>query len=249
MKKLVITFSLVIMLIIQALATGNSTSKSEEGIFSYEASAGFYNKYLWRGICYNNGLVFQPEAVVYASDFYFSVWSNVTLWDVDDIKSNEVDFTLGYNRQFLNLDVDASFSYFNYIQQEDAPNTGELTIGLAYPLGGFSVFAGGSVDLIAYKGGFWCEAGVEYERELSETFSIYGSVGAGLGSSIYNENYLGINKSAFNIVSTNLVGTYAPTENFSIDASLQYNITVDQELIDAIDKNSYLLGLTLRWEF
>lgn len=204
---------------------------------------------MWRGITYNNGLVLQPEAVVNYKSLSFSVWSNITVWDVDAVKSNEIDFCLSISQSLLNFDIESSLNYYNYIKQEGSPNTAEFFLGIGYPAGNFNFFARGYVDIIAYSGAVYGEVGAEYEKELSEHFSFSATLLASIASKKFNENYLEFSTGAFNIATGDLTITYSPFKNFSIEPYFQYNMTINEDLRELLNTHSGFIGINFRKEF
>jgi hypothetical protein len=230
-------------------AESNTSKADKEKVFEYSVNAGFFDKYTWRGITYNNGLVFQPEFTVSAYNFYISTWANVTIFDRDELKSNELDFILGYSLPISDLTIDAYFSYFIYFEEENGPNTGELTLSASYPLGDFSVYASTSADLIEATGAMWFEAGVGYEKELSERINLSTSLSVGGGNNAFNNYYLEVDKFALNVVTANIASGYLISENIILEPSIGLNFFPDKQIRAATEPFTYLLGLSLNIEF
>jgi hypothetical protein len=245
----VIVFTLLNISTILAFSKDKGTPKEEESKFSYGIDAGFSNKYLWRGICYNNGFVFQPDVWVGYGDLSLTTWSNITIWDKNSETSNEVDFTLSYSKSLLNFDIEGSLNYYYYFGAADE-NTSEFHVDLSYPIGDFSIFTGFSVDILEYTGSIYDELGIEYEKKLSDKFSISGSLLTAMANKKFNENYLEVNKSAFNFLGANATLTYSPVSGLYIDAHFQFNHTLDKELDESIlHSNSNFFEIILRKEF
>jgi hypothetical protein len=223
---------------------------------SYGVDAGFSNKYMWRGMCFNQGLVFQPAANISYGDLSFTAWSNIPVWEKDtaNTSGNEIDFTLGYSNSVFNFDVETSLNYYHYFYDPDA-NTSEFFIGLGYPLGDFTLFTSFYVDILKNAGGIYDELGVEYEKELNDKWSVSGSLFTGMANSKFNsyylldENHPEFNKSAFNLLSANANLSYSPVKDFSINAHIQINHTLDKELNQSLLKtNSNYFEIIFRKE-
>jgi hypothetical protein len=233
---------------VEAFSQEQDSIDNESTELSFGIDAGFCNKYMWRGICINQGLVFQPDAYISYGNFSLTAWSNWTLWDINSENAHEVDFILTYSNSVFNFDIESSLIYYGLIDQE-SPNTGELLIGLSYPLGDFSLFSGFSVDILAYGGAIYDELGVEYEKELSDKWTVSGSLLTGMANSLFNSYYLDVNKSAFNLVGANVTLTYSPVNDFYIDAHFQFNHTLDKELVQSLNANSNYFEIIFRKEF
>jgi hypothetical protein len=219
--------------------------------FMFGINAGFSNKYMWRGMCYNQGLVFQPEAYVSYGKLSLSTWSNVTIWDVNSVKSNEVDFILTYSNSIFNFDIESSLNYYYFINQDSVPNTAEFYLGLAYPIGNLTLFSGLNLDILENPGAVYWELGIAYEKELSEKWIVSGSILTGIANTKFNSNFLGNEfKGAFNLVGANIYLTYSPFKDFFIDTHFQQNVTLNNELKKSLLKsNSNYFELILRKEF
>lgn len=224
-------------------------AEEQESDWSYGVTTGFSNKYLWRGLVYNDGLVFQPEAYVAWKDLSFSLWSNTTLYDVNGENAHEIDYTLDYYHSFEKFDIEAYFSYFQYIKQEDSPNTGEFVFKSFYPVGDFTIFASASFDLIDNVGGEYFEAGLNYEKELSDKFTLTGSLLTAYASSAFNNYYLEVEKGAFNLVGGSVGLSYNLLDFCSIEANCYLNCTIDKALIDAMGKSTNAVEIKLSKEF
>ena len=200
-------------------------------------------------MCYNQGLVFQPEIDINYGDLSFTTWSNISIWDKNSEMNNEVDFTLTYSKSIFNFDIESSLNYYYYFNEDD-PNTAELSLKLSYPLGDFSLFTGLSVDILENPGGIYDELGVEYEKEINDHWTIDGSVMTAMASSKFNSYYLDVNKSAFNFIGLNATLTYSPLKDLHIDAHYQINQTLDEELKNTLlGKNPNYFEVIFRKEF
>ena len=252
---LLIAFLLLNGKSIVAYSQEPDSTKAKGSEVSFGVDAGFTNKYMWRGMCYNQGLVFQPDAYVSYGNLSLSSWSNISLWDKNSEKNNEVDFTLTYTNSLFNFDIESSFNYYYYLNYPDV-NTSEFFIRLGYPIGDFNLFTGFYVDILHTPGALYDELGVEYEKELSDKWTVAGSLFTGMANSKFNSYYLSdenqpeFNKSAFNLLSANANLSYSPVKDFSINAHFQFNHTLDKELTQSLlNTNSNYFEIILTKEF
>jgi hypothetical protein len=238
-------------------AGNNQDSLSDESNkVLVNVNAGFCDKYLWREMTFDNGLILQPEVVVTYKDFYISTWGNVKLWDraTDTVHSEEIDFIAGYYHSFKSFDIEAYISYYNFFNfPED--NTAEANLGIYYPIGDFTLFGRSAFDIIQNPGGIFGELGFDYEKELSDKFTLFGTALTGIGSKKFNEHYLSdfdypkIGKSSFNYASFDLGISYSPVESFSINADFLLNVAIDKEVRKSLGPTSNLIEIVLRKEF
>ena len=125
-----VLFSLILTTFINA-ADSISVSQYEPSSISYGIENDFINQYIWHGISYNEGLILQPSAWISKDNITFSVWGNITSYDVkSSIKRNEIDFFVEYYNEFENLELEPSLGYYIYPKQEDSPPTAEANLKL-----------------------------------------------------------------------------------------------------------------------
>lgn len=232
--------------------TQDSITVEEESDWYFGADAAFTDKYLWRGIIYNHGLILQPQVYAGYKDFSIYVWGNAPLWDVNDVAGNEIDVYLDYYHSFSFIDVEASLNMYSYPGQE-YPTTLELFAGVFYPIGDFTVFADINVDLLANAGATFYELGLEYQKDLSKRFSIAAKALGGIGSKKFNSYNLDLEKSALNFIGGNIGLTYSICDGLFLDAGYYHNFIIDDEIKQAIrdiyDVPSSAFELKIRKEF
>jgi hypothetical protein len=110
--------------------------------------------------------------------------------------------TLAYDRDWEKLRLEAALDAYMDRQSSDieSRNTMEGSLGLSYPVGPLRVFTTHAFDVLAYRGSYFGEAGLEYERQVTKSAELTISVRSGWASSKFNDVYIGADKSAFNFV-------------------------------------------------
>src|SRR5512136_854956 len=128
MKKLFIILIMFLALLQLAPAAPPDADSTEEAVSDWSGGveAMATNKYLWRGMEVNKGFIIQPLAWLSYQNFTVSLWSSWTLSKPEnDIRRPEVDATVSYELDLDNFSIESFFNYYHYIDQSDAPNTGE----------------------------------------------------------------------------------------------------------------------------
>ncbi len=232
--------------------TQDTITVEEESDWYFGADAAFTDKYLWRGIVFNHGLILQPQIYAGYKDFSIYIWGNTPLWDVNEVAGNEIDVYLDYYHSLSFIDVEASLNLYTYPGQ-DYQATMELFTGIFYPIGDFTVFADINIDLLANAGATFYELGVEYQKNLSERLSIAAKVQSGIGSKKFNSYNLEIEKSGLNFVGGNIGLTYSICDGLFIDAGYYHDFIIGDEIKQAIrniyDVPSSAFELKIRKEF
>ena len=251
----IIFIVLIILIPFNSFAEENADYLQKENlIVIYGSEVDFNSRYVWRGIAYSEGPVMQPSVWVTASGFTFSIWNNFVLTDEanqgDFHHLNEVDLSLSYSRERGKLAIEPSLQFYQYPKQEDSPSTGEASLLLSYPVGSITVFSSHTFDIVRYGGSYFGDAGLSYEHEFHSKLSMETSLSLGLGSSKFNEVYLGLPKSAFNVTSGALSFTYYPINFLYLRPHIELSVIVDGDLRNQVDDPTIVnVGLAVGMEF
>ena len=110
--------------------------------------------------------------------------------------------TMAYNRDWEKLKIEAAIEAYTGQQAPDieAQNTMESSLKLSYPAGPLRIFTTHAFDVLAYRGSYFGEAGLEYAKQITKSTEFTISVRSGWASAKFNDVYIGVNKSAFNFV-------------------------------------------------
>ncbi len=186
------------------LTDKQSVSQASEprDTFTYGAETDFNSSYLWRGLLLD-GPVEQPSAWISAFGFTFTAWSNVSLTSgYGNTGLNAGGLTLTYERDWEKLSIEAALDANMGRQSSDieSRNTMEGSLGLSSPVGPLRIFTTHAFDVLAYRGSYFGEAGLEYERQVTKSAEFTISVRSGWASAKFNDVYIGVDKSAFNFL-------------------------------------------------
>lgn len=232
-------------------AAQEADQQESEKAVSYGFEADLNSSYIWRGIRFNEGFLVQPLAWVSAYGLTFTGWANVVASDKDPLVEtglDEIDLILEYGITLRTLEIVPSFTYYHY-PEDQSFNSGELAIKAVLPMGPVSLATDQIVDVMEYKGAYFGDAGIEYEREINSelSFSAYSYVA--WASSKFNENYVGLSKSALNYVTLGISFPYYVTEKFYLTPHAELYSIVDAELREYLDKSPANFGLRAGFEF
>lgn len=203
------------------------------------------SQYIWRGIVFEDHIVFQPTVWLTARDLTLSVWNNRAAQGNEFVSGNEVDFAAAYTRSIAGIASEISFSYYVYPHQEDSPPTGELSLSVSAPIGPLEASTTQTLDVIEYPGAYFGEIGLEFEHELPLHLSLELGASAGWGSAEFNEAYAGLRQSAWNGISGRAAVTYALTDILYITPHVELFHTLDRGVADATQRDAVNVGGTL----
>jgi len=206
----------------------------------FRANFDFKSRYVWNGIPYSEGLVWQPSAAVEAHGFGVSVLGNFVLDDEPNQgQFNEVDFTVYYGTKIKTLEFDISFTYSIYPNNDPAslnfgPNDLNGTLHLAIPLGPLNLFSDISVWMVAPQGGVFFDFGIGYQRDLPLNFAVSSSLLLGLSNFQYNQGFIGNISGGANVFSYTLAFPWSPVKGLIITPQFNVSTLLKQSLRAAV---------------
>ena len=216
----------------------SASDEKNEPLFTFNYETDF-TRYIWRGIPFSKNLTMQPSLTLSAADLQFVIWSYTplqgettsgTLKDVEGFgKFTEMDYYLSRNFKWGDVEIVPTLQFFNYPLGNE-PNTGELALKIAYPVGNFNLFINNSADVLNYIGSYYGDLGISYQTDFTPELSIGAEVKGAWASSVFNNTYMGTDKAAFNNVIASLNLTYYATENLYLKPHFDFSTILDNEL-------------------
>ena len=226
---------------------------AQERPVSYGVEIEFRSGHADRGIVISDRPVVQPVTWVSSSVAAFSVWSNVTLGETTDGSRPQIlELELTHAHEWRNFTIEPALRMFFYRDPLSIGSSRSIEgwLYLSYHAGPFRLFANQSVDVMAYKGAYFGQAGVAFERRLSRRIEVGGSVNTGWASSTFNDAYIGIDRSAFNLAGVEGGLTVYLKPHLYIGPHVQFTTTVDRTVRAALTQPTlFFVGLTTGVEF
>lgn len=209
-----------------------SQAPAPRATFTYGAETDFNSGYVWRGLLLD-GPVEQPSAWISAFGFTFTAWSNVSLSGAHGGAGlNAGGLTLAYERDWEKFRIEAALDAYMGRQSSDigSQNTMEGSLTLSYPVGPLRIFTTHAFDVLAYRGSYFGEAGLEYERQVTKSAEFAISVRSGWASSKFNDVYIGVDKAAFNFAGAEGALTYYLGSRMYFRPHVEFSSITDQRL-------------------
>ena len=143
----------------------------EDHNLTFGGETDFTSGYVWRGLLLDDGPIMQPSAWISKSGFTFAAWTSHPLSKTSESTHlNASTLTLTYGRDWKKLTIEPSVeSYFNRrAEDSNDPNTMEGSLKLSYSAGPLRVFTIHAFDVLTYRGAYFGEAGLGYERHVTK---------------------------------------------------------------------------------
>ncbi|MEW6670292.1 MAG: MltA-interacting MipA family protein [Thermodesulfobacteriota bacterium] len=224
MKK--ITLHGLLILILALVGTGSG--------YAADATFGgdFNSAYVWRGMTFNDGAVFQPSLDVSHKGFGLNVWGNLDIDDYDNTlnsgKFSEVDLTLSYSFNIEKLS--AAVGWIEYLFPQGAEGTREVYVSLA-----MDVYKGLTAGLNLYYdvenvGDYFTAASLGYSLPVGANFTLDLKALAGYCGEDFAVAYGGTD-GGFHDYTFSMTGTYTLIQNLNIKAYLNYTGSLDDDVL------------------
>jgi hypothetical protein len=227
--------------------------KRSEKPVSYGVGVELGSGHADRGLVISDRPVVHVFAWVSGSVAALSAWSNITLGETTDGSRPqilEMEVTRGH--EWRNLTIEPAIRMFFYRDplSIDSSRSIESWLYLSYHAGPFRLFTNQSVDVLAYKGAYFEEAGIAFERRLSPRVEVGGSFKTGWASSTFNDVYVGIDKSALNLSGVEGWLTFHAKPHLYIRPSFEFSTTVNRAVrAELAHPTLFFMGLVTGVEF
>ena len=206
-----------------------------------------------RGIIISDRPVVQPVTWVSGKGVSFSVWGSLTLGETTDGSRPqilEMELTREHEGRHLTVGPAVRMFFYRDPLSIDSSRSIEGWLYVSYSVGPLRLFTNHSVDVLAYRGAYFGEAGFALERRHSERIKVGGSWGIAWASSRFNHAYVGIDKSALNRLSVEGWLTAYVKPRLYIGPHFKFSTTVDRAVRAALARPTYFfVGLTTGVEF
>jgi hypothetical protein len=236
-----------------ALAASCAPAFAQDRPISYGAEIDVSSGYADRGIVISDRPVFQPVTWVSGSVGTFSLWSNVTLAKTTDGSRPQIlDAEVTREHEWGNVTIEPAIKMFLYRDPLNIARTSSIEgwLNLSYHAGPFRLFTNHSFDVLAYKGAYFGEAGIAFERRVSRRIGVEGSFDTGWASSTFNDAYVDVDKSALNFIRVDSLLTAYVKPHLYIGPHVQFSTIVDRAVRAELARPTvFFVGLTTGVEF
>jgi len=218
-------------LIVHPLFIRGQAAEEKKRAWLFGGEADVNSIYIWRGLAWSDGAVFQPSVWVSRSNFTLSGWSNFVLnKERNQGQFNEFDGRLSYRGKWKNFEFEPAIQFYIYPNQRGEPATGELSIQVSYLTGPFVFETTHYFDFIEYGGAYIGEVGLEYHPEISSKLSVDGALRFDWANAKFNGVYALREKSAFNGMAVEISLTYYLNDFLFVRPHLEWNHRLDKDM-------------------
>lgn len=231
---------LVCFLLFSAIARAESEEPIEEKspTITWQVSADFVSRYVWRGYAYTAGPVIQPDAQIGAYGFWLELWGNVDLTDESAMghtgRFNEIDPSLNYSHTWGPFSVEPSLEFYFYPNQTASPATAELDMKFSYELGPVTLESSHNFDIFRNRGSYFGDFGVSWEHEFHPKLSLESSASLGWASAKFNSTYGAASKTALNLFQWGMAVNCRPVRHLLLRPHLDVSVLIDGDIRSSV---------------
>jgi hypothetical protein len=246
--------TLLINLIPLAAQTERQFNSDEDGRkITYGAETDFNSAYAWRGIVLNSRPVMQPSLWISAYGTTLTAWGNLALTNSSGSpRLQTTDLILAHGCDWKRLKIESTLeAYLNRRPGDiDGRNTMEGSLKLSYTAGRFRIFTIQSFDILTYKGSYFGEAGLGYERRIAKKTELAVSFHSGWASSKFNDVYIGLDKPAFNFIGLESSLTHYVRPHLYFRPHFEFSNITGRQLREYLSSPAFAaVGLAMGFEF
>lgn len=223
-------------------------------VFHLSVHSDFASRYVWNGLPFSEGAVWQPSFNIEYQGFGASIWTNFVMDDEPNQgQINEIDVTGYYSRKISKLEIDVSLTYSFYPNPDPAslnfgPPVFQGELILTYPVGPIDLFSNLYVSFINPGGGVFWRMGVGYKKELPLHFSLSTYAQFGLSNGPYNTFYIAPVGIRPNLFQYTLAFPWSPLPGFIVRPQMNVSAILAEDLRSALPNPTLIWGvLTLSY--
>jgi hypothetical protein len=237
----------------QELTQPPQESPPEQPKFAWGVENDFRSSHVWRGLVISDQPVLQPEAWISVSRFTFTAWSNLTLRDTTErTRPRIMELSLEYEHDWRKLRIEPTLEadFYRDPLNVESSKWVESSLRVSYPAGPLRVFTAHSFEVSDYRGAYFGEAGIDYERRLPKNTELEITPSIGWSSAKFNNANIGVAKAAFNLVAVESSLTYYVNKNLYLRPELGFSRIMDAQLRAAVLHPTFLtFGLAIGFGF
>ncbi len=217
--------------------------------FCFELSG--LSRYVDRGAALSEGGVLQPAVSFGVADVTLTPWANLTLSGADGgFGLNEFDLTLAWSRAVADFNLLGMVGGYFYPGSEDEPEL-EIGLGASRCLGNLELSLNNYFLTLPLPVGYYGELSGVYTREFSSCFSADIRASAGLGSAVFNEKNVGVQRWAVSVIESELGLNWSAGGLVNVRPFARVAYLPDRQLREASAPRGwfFVAGLTIGKEF
>lgn len=206
--------------------------------------ADFNSRYVWRGLTYSRGPVFQPAMWVTRGPVTASLWSNMALSrEPRRGQFDQVFFSVTQERDQRGWKWEPTVQgyYWQGFSGESNAKTVELSVRASRPVGGLRFFTSQTVDVAGFAGSYVGDAGLEGKKSRWG-FTWEASGLAAWANATFNRNYVGVERHALNYLQGSIAARKYSKRGWYVRPHAEFVVVAGPPIRRAVESRNLLVG-------
>ena len=200
------------------------------------------SRYIWRAVPYSDGATVQPSVWKSVHALTLSLWSNLVVVDrIDRGQLNHLFVSATYRADAGRFTIEPGVqAYHTKAFDEVAATTStEGVVRISTGVSAFRFFTNHSVDVQAYRGAYFGDAGLAHLRRIGPRAEVSTQFAISWATARFNSAFYGVAKSAVNYASLSGQVTIRLNDHWSLRPHAELQPIIDTALRRALRENAF----------
>ena len=200
------------------------------------------SRYIWRAVPYSDGATVQPAVWKSVHALTLSLWSNLVVVDrIDRGQFNHLFVSATYRADAGRFTIEPGVqAYHTKAFDEVAATTStESVVRLSTGVSAFRFFTNHSVDVQAYRGAYFGDAGLVHLRRIGPRAEVSTQFAISWATARFNSAFYGVAKSAVNYASLSGHVAIRLNDHWSLRPHAELQPIIDAALRRALRENGF----------
>ena len=244
--------SLLLLLLLLTAGTATPAGAQDESsasAWTLGAELDANSRYLWRGMAFSEGAVYQPSLTLGRGAWSVNAWANVEPHALVGSRWNELDVTLSAATEWRGWSFEPSAMVYSY-PGTGADATAEVQLDIRHAFGAWTPYTIHSVDLVEARGAAYSAFGMEVEHAIRGSITMEAHAEYGRGWWRFASWYADPALEGMNVWSAGVSSTIALANGISLRPHAGWNRVGNRPIRDFISgPTPFTFGLALGREF
>ena len=200
------------------------------------------SQYIWRAVPYSEGATVQPSIWKSVHALTLSLWSNLVVVDrIDRGQFNHLFVSATYRAEAARFTIEPGVQAYHTKAFDDvaATTSTEGVVRISTDVSALRVFTNHSVDVQAYRGAYFGDAGLAHIRRIGPRAEVSTQVAVSWATARFNDAFFGVAKSALNYASLSGHVAIRLNDRWSLRPHAELQPIIDAALRHALQENVF----------
>lgn len=231
-------------------------NRSINKYWAAEVYSDILSRYVWKGLLFSRGAVWQPSFSVEVLGLGLNVWANMPMTGgINEGQFDEIDLSLYYHHMFKNFYLRAwilglLYPNENPLSLDDGSPGMQILLHISYHAGPVILFSDFSISIFNDPGALYWDVGLGHKRSLPLNFSMEFSGLISLANGTFNQAHIAPVGTKLNLFEFSLAFPWEPIIGFTVAPKMYVSTLLASSLRNAVGQPDVIWGgLSLSYAF